>query len=64
MTGTVDEVRPGLFVGLGVKPTCVTPEPGWWTQCRHDRCPGFWRTGLGSRADALELAMNHWENCK
>ena len=51
--------HPYRLIKHGTTTTCTTPEPGWSSQCTHPDCPGHWRTGLDSEAQAVEAYANH-----
>lgn len=51
--------RPHRVIRHGTSATCTTPEPGWSSQCTHPLCPGHWRTGLDSEAQAQDAYARH-----
>ena len=57
--GTWEGAYPYGIIRLAGKTGAANPEPGWMSQCRAPRCPGHWRTGLGTDVEAREAYLTH-----
>jgi len=51
--------HPEAVIQHAERASCSTPEPGWSSQCRAIGCPGHWRTGLETEAEAREAYLAH-----